>query len=191
MATLQEKHIRALDGILGLDMNGSFYVRNELEAVFMNNGDVTALLKRTEPLYEKGKLKNGGRPFSPRYKFNRLVDADTVAPKIVFQVILPGSHIHQVEVVGELLLDVLLGETGDVYFALPAESAAGKLARENNWKASEAEIQALDALITAAKALEKFGNRNFPVQISIGASGVQVSASYADPMQAVRLALAG
>ncbi len=191
MATLQERHIKALDQILGRIINGTWYLRNELDETFMLNDNITKLIARTEPLYEKGRAKNGGRPYSAHYTFNRLVDAHTVQPKIVFQVILPGSHIQKAEVVGELLLDVNLGKSGDVYFTLPEEPPAVALARENNWKASEEEIKALDALIAAAKALEKFGNRNFPVSVSVGKEGVQVNVVYADPMKPVRLAIAG
>jgi hypothetical protein len=189
MATLQERHIRALDKILGQEMKGTWYLRNELDAVYMNNDDITKLIAMVEPIYEKGRKLNGCRPYSPIYKFNRLVDAHTTLPKIVFQVLMPGSHIHQSVVVGEILLDVKLAEVGDVYFTLPEETPAVKLARENSWKASHEEIKALDALIAAAKELEKFGNRNFPVKVTVGVGGVQVIASYADPMKPVRAAL--
>lgn len=190
MAALQDKHIASLDKILGREISGMFFLRGELQE-FMDANEVTELIKRLDPLYELGKVKNHGRSYNPKYRAHRLVDADTVKPKVVFQVILPGNGVHKAEVVGELLLAVKLEEHGGVVLALSEETEAEKLARVNNWKAGEAELKALDALIEAARTLEKFGGRSFPVQLSVGSDGVQLSAKYADPMKAVRAVLAG
>jgi hypothetical protein len=190
MIPLQEKHIKTMDTILRREISGTFFLRNELQE-FMLNDEITALLKRADQLYEAGKLKNNGRSYNPKYRLHRMVDADTAHPKVAFQVLLPGNSLNKAEVAGELLLSVQLADHGGVTFTLPPESEAQKLARENNWKASEAELQALDNLISAARELQKLGNRNFPVKVEVGSSGVKVGAHYHDPMKAVRLALAG
>lgn len=190
MAMLQEKHIKTLDGILNREISGLFFLRNELQD-FMLNDDITQLVKRAEAFYEEGRLKNAGRPFNPKYRFNRLIDADTVQPKIVFQVSIPGNHFNNAEVLGEVELCLNLGEHGSVTFSLPEESEAVKLARENKWKVGEEEMQALDALIAAARKLQALGNHNFPVAVQLDSNGLSVNAHYNDPMRAVRLVLAG
>jgi hypothetical protein len=189
MATLQEQHIRTLDAILGREISGTFFLRNELQE-FMGNEEITELLKRIDVLYERGVTKNHGRKFNPKYKFHRLVDADTVHPKIVFQVLIPGDHFHNAEVIGDVFLNVTRGEHGEVTFSLPEETEAEKLARENKWKVGKEELAALDAVITAARALQALGNRNFPVNVQVDSSGLSLSAFYNDPMKAVRMALA-
>lgn len=189
MATLQEQHIKTLDGILRREISGTFFLRNELQE-FMGNEEITEFLKRIDSLYEAGVVKNKGRKFNPKYKFHRLVDADTVRPKIVFQVLIPGDHFHNAEVIGDVLLDVIRGEHGEVTFGLPEESEAVKMARENKWKVGKEELDALDALITAARNLQALGNRNFPVNVQVDSSGLSLNAFYNDPMRAVRVALA-
>lgn len=188
MATLQEKHIKTLDQVLGREISGMFNLRTELQE-FMPNDEISALLKRTDHLYQKGIKQNNGRPYNPRYRFNRLIDADTVHPQIVFQVLMPGNHHHTASVIGEVVLDLDLADHGTVTFLLPAESVAKKLARESGWKASDEELKALDELIAAAKKLQGFGNKNFPVEVQVDSNGVAVSAHYNDPLKAARLAL--
>jgi hypothetical protein len=187
---LQEKHIKTLDAILNKEISGIFFLRNELQD-FMVNDDITQLVKRAEAIAEEGKVKNAGRTFNPKYKFSRLVDADTVKPKIVFQVSLPGNHFHNAEVIGEMQLTLNLHDYGAVTFSLPEESEAEKLARENKWKVSKEELEALDNVIKAARALQALGNHNFPVAVQIDSNGLSLNAHYNDPMRAVRLAMAG
>lgn len=188
MATLQEQHIKTLDGILRREISGTFFLRNELQE-FMGNEEITELLKRIDVLYEAGVVKNKGRKYNPKYKFHRLVDADTVHPKIVFQVLIPGDHFHNAEVIGDVLLNVIRGEHGEVFFSLPAETEAEKMARENKWKVGKEELEALDALIAAARKLQAMGNRSFPVAVSVDSNGLQVKTHYHDPARAARAVL--
>jgi hypothetical protein len=185
----EAKHLAAIDKLLTLTISGSWYLRLELKD-YMVEAQIGELATRLEQIYEKGvKTQNSGRPFTPKYRFHRMVDADTHLPKIALQLMLPGNHFNQAEVAGEILLVVGFEAHGSLVLSLPVESPAAKLARENNWKATDAELEALTNLINAAQVLQALESKHFPVKVDLSREGVKIQTGYYNPMDQVRLAL--
>jgi hypothetical protein len=185
----EEKHLLTIDKLLDLQINGSWYFRREMEE-FMDAAQIVDVCMRLEQIYEKGVVKNMGRPYNPKYKFHHTLGMDTQASKIVLQVILPSSPIHAPELAGELVLNMAFEPHGAIRLSVPAEAPAEKLARENGWKASPVELEALNTLIEAAHALQSLGSKHFLIELHVGRAGVQVLTRYYNPADQVRAALA-
>jgi hypothetical protein len=185
----EEKHLATIDKLLKLEVSGSWYLRREMEE-YMSQTEVSDMFLHLDQIYEKGVIKNNGRPFNPKYKFHRTLGMDTQSPQVMVLVLLPGNSMHREETAGELLLNVELGAHGAIRLSVPPESMAQKLARENNWKATAAELEALNTLIEAARALKALGSKNFPIDLQVSKSGVKINTGYYNPADAVRAALA-
>lgn len=190
MALIKEtREVEAIDKLLALKVSGSFFFKKEM-ADYMNESTITEVQSRLEYLYNKAVVFNCGRAFNPQYHFNRLVDGDTQHPKVVLQLVMPRNTLVMAKVAGEIVLDLSFSQYGALCLELPVESPALKLARENNWKATDAELEALSKLIEAAKALQQLGSKSFPVSLDLGRDGVKLHAGYYNPADQVRAALA-
>lgn len=185
----ETRHIEAVDKLLALNVSGSFFFKKEM-ADYMTESDITELQARLGQLYNKALVMNCARAFNPKYRFHRVIDTDTQAPKVVLQLLMPGNALTPAQVAGEILLDMMFSKHGALMLSLPIEAAAVKLARENNWKASDEELEALTILIEAAKRLQQLGSKNFPVQLDVGREGVTVRTNYHNPVDQVRAVLA-
>lgn len=186
---LEGKHVLTLDKLLKEATSGAWFFRNAM-AEHMDEAALRELMKRLDVLYDRGVKQNAGRNYNPKYKFHRTADMDTQEPKLFLQLHLPGNHFNNAEVVGEICLHLDLLEHGCIRLSLPPETEAEKLAREHNWKVSEAELEALDVVIAAAKALQELGSKHLPVQLDLGRDGVKISTGYYNPVDQVRAALA-
>lgn len=186
---IETKHLAAIDKLLGQTISGSWFFRRELEE-YMTETQVSDIFLHLDLLYEKGVVKNMGRPYNPKYKFHRTVGIDTHAPMLALQVLLPGNHAHQEELAGELLLNLEFAPHGAIRLSVTPETPAQKLARENKWKATTSELAALNKLIEAARELQAMGSKNFPIELKVGHAGVQINTRYYNPADQVRAALA-
>jgi hypothetical protein len=178
----EEKHLATIDKLLKLDVSGSWYFRSE--------GQIADMFLHLDQIYEKGVTKNNGRPFNPKYRFHRTVGMDTQSPQVILQVLLPSSHVHTEELAGEIALNVELGAHGSIRMYVVPETTAERLAREGKWKASVAELNALNKLIDAARELEALKGKSFQVELHVGRAGVQVNSRYYNPADQVRAVLA-
>lgn len=185
----ESREIEAVDKLLALKVSGSFFFKQEM-ADYMDEEAFAELRERLDHLYNKAVVFNCGRAFNPKYHFNRMVDGDTQDPKVVLQLIMPGNTLMAAKVSGEIVLHVSFSKHGALTLSLPVESEALKLARQNNWKASDEELEALTKLIEAAKTLQELGSKSFPVKLDVGRTGVTVQTQYYNPADQVRAALA-
>jgi hypothetical protein len=181
--------IAALDELLKKDISGSWFFKNQMED-YMDDATFAEVQKRLDYLYKKAVVLNNGRAFNPKYRFSRLVDADTHEPKVILLLTLPGNHFNEAKVVGELALNVVVGERGHISLTLPPEAPAKSLAREHSWNASEAELEALNRLIEAARDLQKLQSKHFPVEMLCQKDGIKIQTGYRNPVDQVRAALA-
>lgn len=180
----------AIDKLLEKEISGTWFFRNEMEE-FMDNETFDAVQKRLEYLYDKAVIANSGRAFNPKYRFHRVTGIDTQQPKVYLHLLMPGNHFHNAKLVGELILDLKFTEHGGLTMSLPPEAPAEALAREQRWSASEAELEAINKLIEAARALQALDSKRFDVKLSIGKDGIKINTGYSNPADKVRAVLAG
>lgn len=183
------REIEAVDTLLALTISGSFFFRKEM-AEYMAESVVIDVQKRLEHLYNKAVVFNCGRPFNPKYHFNRVIGGDTQEPKVVLQLVMPGNTLVQAKVCGEIQLDLSFTSYGALVLSLPPESPAVALAREHNWSVSEAELEALDKLLMAAKTLQTLGSKHLPIEVACTKHGIKIHTGYHNPVDQVRAALA-
>jgi hypothetical protein len=179
----------AIDKLLEKEISGTWFFRNEMEE-YMDTDTFDTVQARMEYLYEKAVISNNGRPFNPKYRFHRVSGIDTQEPKVFLQLLLPGNHFNTAKVAGELILDLHFTERGGLTMALPPEAPAETLAREQKWSASEAELEALNKLIEAARALQALQSKRFRCEVSCEKDGIKINTGYSNPTDKIRAVLA-
>jgi hypothetical protein len=179
----------AIDKLLEKDISGTWFFRNEMEE-YMETETFDAVKKRLDDLYDQAVISNNGRAFNPKYRFHRVSGIDTQAPKVYLRLLMPGNHFNTAKLVGELILDLHFTEHVGLTITLPPEAPAEALAREQKWRASEAELDALNKLIEAARALQALDSKRFDVQFSVGKDGIKINTGYSNPTDNIRKLLA-